>query len=56
VREAELIKRASIAAFLATPLLGILLGAAGPADGGSAAEQRREGRVRFVPLGQIRFR
>jgi hypothetical protein len=41
VREAELIKRASIAAFLATPLLGILLGAAGPADGGSAAEQIR---------------
>jgi ribosome modulation factor len=36
-----MITRASIAAFLATPLLGIFLGAAGPADGGSAAEQSR---------------
>jgi hypothetical protein len=32
-----MIKRASIAAFLATPLLEIFLGAAEPADGGPAA-------------------
>jgi hypothetical protein len=36
-----MIKRAASAAFLATPLLGIFVGAAGPAGGGSAAGQIR---------------